>query len=126
MKNLSPAAQDQSHEAHLRNHRSDVRHRSPSAAPARRQEALFVKPPLPQRAGRWLFPKPRRSDSVGPMPIEIVPSIDLRAGKVVRLKQGDYRQQLDYPVDPVETARKFKGAGATWMHIVDLDGAKEG
>jgi phosphoribosylformimino-5-aminoimidazole carboxamide ribotide isomerase len=56
----------------------------------------------------------------------IIPSIDLRHGKVVRLKQGDYSQQLNYDVDPIETARSFYEAGATWMHIVDLDGAKEG
>jgi phosphoribosylformimino-5-aminoimidazole carboxamide ribotide isomerase len=60
------------------------------------------------------------------MGITIVPSIDLRAGAVVRLKQGDYQEQLNYAVDPVETARSFAAAGAKWMHIVDLDGAKEG
>lgn len=60
------------------------------------------------------------------MPLEIVPSIDLRNGQVVRLKQGDYSRQLTYAVDPVQTARSFADAGATWMHIVDLDGAKEG
>lgn len=58
--------------------------------------------------------------------MEIVPSIDLRGGKVVRLKQGDYAQQLNYDVDPIETAKGFKDAGAAWMHIVDLDGAKVG
>jgi phosphoribosylformimino-5-aminoimidazole carboxamide ribotide isomerase len=56
----------------------------------------------------------------------IVPSVDLRDGRVVRLRQGDYGQQLNYDVDPVETARSFAEAGARWMHIVDLDGAKEG
>src|SRR4028119_2440639 len=61
-----------------------------------------------------------------PMAFLIVPSIDLRGGRVVRLKQGDYAQQLNYDVDPVATARSFREAGATWMHIVDLDGAKEG
>src|SRR2546430_2070529 len=60
------------------------------------------------------------------MAIEIVPSIDLRNGGVVRLKQGDYAQQLNYDVDPIATARGFADAGAKWMHIVDLDGAKEG
>lgn len=60
------------------------------------------------------------------MALVIVPSVDLRAGRVVRLKQGDYGQQLNYDVDPVQTARSFAAAGATWMHIVDLDGAKEG
>jgi phosphoribosylformimino-5-aminoimidazole carboxamide ribotide isomerase len=60
------------------------------------------------------------------MPIEIIPSIDLRAGRVVRLKQGDYARQVSYDVDPVATAGSFAEAGATWMHVVDLDGAKEG
>jgi phosphoribosylformimino-5-aminoimidazole carboxamide ribotide isomerase len=60
------------------------------------------------------------------VPLEIVPSIDLRHGSVVRLKQGDYAQQLNYDVDPLATARSFRDAGARWMHIVDLDGAKEG
>jgi phosphoribosylformimino-5-aminoimidazole carboxamide ribotide isomerase len=58
--------------------------------------------------------------------MEIIPSIDLRGGKVVRLKQGDYQRQLNYAVDPLSTARSFAEAGARWMHIVDLDGAKEG
>ena len=60
------------------------------------------------------------------MALEIVPSIDLRGGRVVRLKQGDYAQQLNYDVDPLATARSFRDAGAVWMHIVDLDGAKAG
>jgi phosphoribosylformimino-5-aminoimidazole carboxamide ribotide isomerase len=60
------------------------------------------------------------------MPLEIVPSIDLRAGRVVRLKQGDYARQMNYDVDPLQTAAAFAEAGAKWMHIVDLDGAKEG
>ncbi|MEA2735701.1 MAG: phosphoribosylformimino-5-aminoimidazole carboxamide ribotide isomerase [Humisphaera sp.] len=58
--------------------------------------------------------------------MEILPSIDLRDGKVVRLKQGDYARQVNYDVDPVATAKSFREAGANWMHIVDLDGAKEG
>src|SRR5689334_12742947 len=60
------------------------------------------------------------------MPLTIVPSIDLRDGRVVRLKQGDYGRQVTYDVDPFDVARSFAAAGATWMHIVDLDGAKEG
>lgn len=56
----------------------------------------------------------------------ILPSIDLRNGQVVRLKQGDYAQQINYSVDPVETVRSFRAAGAEWTHIVDLDGAREG
>ena len=60
------------------------------------------------------------------MPLVILPSIDLRGGRVVRLQQGDYARQIDYPVDPHATARSFADAGAAWMHVVDLDGAKEG
>jgi phosphoribosylformimino-5-aminoimidazole carboxamide ribotide isomerase len=60
------------------------------------------------------------------MSLTIVPSIDLRGGKVVRLKQGDYGRQVTYDVDPLDVARGFAAAGAQWMHIVDLDGAKEG
>jgi phosphoribosylformimino-5-aminoimidazole carboxamide ribotide isomerase len=56
----------------------------------------------------------------------IIPSIDLREGRVVRLQQGDYSRQLNYDVDPIQTAKQFAAAGATWMHIVDLDGAKRG
>ena len=58
--------------------------------------------------------------------MEIIPSIDLRGGRVVRLQQGDYGRQLNYEVDPIATARSFADAGARWMHIIDLDGAKEG
>jgi phosphoribosylformimino-5-aminoimidazole carboxamide ribotide isomerase len=60
------------------------------------------------------------------MPLEILPSVDLRAGKVVRLKQGDYGRQINYDVDPLDVARSYRDAGATWIHIVDLDGAKAG
>src|SRR5690242_12564040 len=60
------------------------------------------------------------------MSLEILPSVDLRDGRVVRLKQGDYSQQINYSVDPLDTARAFRDAGAKWMHVVDLDGAKEG
>src|SRR4051812_32311012 len=60
------------------------------------------------------------------MAFEVVPSIELRDGKVVRLQQGDYARQINYALDPVETAKSFEKAGATWIHIVDLDGAKAG
>ena len=60
------------------------------------------------------------------MPLQIIPSIDLRHGKVVRLKQGDYGRQINYDLDPIVTAQGFQNAGATWFHIVDLDGAKQG
>jgi phosphoribosylformimino-5-aminoimidazole carboxamide ribotide isomerase len=60
------------------------------------------------------------------MSLTIVPSIDLRGGRVVRLKQGDYERQVNYDVDPQKTAAAFRDAGAQWLHIVDLDGAKDG
>jgi phosphoribosylformimino-5-aminoimidazole carboxamide ribotide isomerase len=60
------------------------------------------------------------------MPVELIPAIDLRNGQVVRLRRGDYNQQTTYEVDPVDIAKKFEDAGCTWLHIVDLDGAKEG
>jgi phosphoribosylformimino-5-aminoimidazole carboxamide ribotide isomerase len=58
--------------------------------------------------------------------VKILPSIDLRRGAVVRLKQGDYSQQISYDVDPFITAQSFAADGAKWLHLVDLDGAKEG
>ena len=60
------------------------------------------------------------------MSIVIVPSIDLRGGQVVRLQQGDYTRQINYPLDPLAAAAVFAAAGASWLHVVDLDGAKEG
>jgi len=56
----------------------------------------------------------------------IIPAIDLRDGKCVRLIQGQYDRQINYNNDPVEQARTFSSAGAQWLHIVDLDGAKIG
>ena len=55
-----------------------------------------------------------------------LPAIDLRDGKCVRLIQGDYHRQITYQHDPVATAGQFADAGAEWLHIVDLDGAKIG
>jgi len=56
----------------------------------------------------------------------IIPAIDLRDGKCVRLIQGQYDRQINYRDDPVKQAREFSSAGAKWLHIVDLDGAKLG
>lgn len=58
--------------------------------------------------------------------MELFPAIDLRGGKVVRLYQGDYSRQTTYGDDPVEQARRFEAEGAKWLHVVDLDGAREG
>jgi len=53
----------------------------------------------------------------------IYPAIDLRGGKVVRLAQGDPNRQTVYSDDPLETARRWQGEGASWLHVVNLDGA---
>lgn len=56
----------------------------------------------------------------------ILPAIDLRAGQVVRLYQGDYDQMSVYGQDPAAQALAFRQAGASQLHLVDLDGAKDG
>jgi len=56
----------------------------------------------------------------------LYPAIDLLAGSVVRLRQGDYDQQTTYGTDPVAVALSFVEAGATWIHVVDLDAARGG
>jgi len=56
----------------------------------------------------------------------ILPAIDLRDGKCVRLIQGEYHRQITYQDDPAKQARSFVDAGAIWIHLVDLDGAKIG
>ncbi|WP_425397788.1 1-(5-phosphoribosyl)-5-[(5-phosphoribosylamino)methylideneamino]imidazole-4-carboxamide isomerase [Aeoliella sp.] len=58
--------------------------------------------------------------------MQIWPAIDLRGGKCVRLRQGDYAQETVFNDDPVSVAKSFQAAGAKHLHIVDLDGAREG
>jgi phosphoribosylformimino-5-aminoimidazole carboxamide ribotide isomerase len=58
--------------------------------------------------------------------LEILPAIDLRGGKCVRLRQGDYAQETVFGDEPAEMARKWEAGGATRLHLVDLDGAKAG
>lgn len=58
--------------------------------------------------------------------MDILPAIDLRGGKCVRLIQGQYDRQITYKDDPVAQAQEFYDAGARWLHLVDLDGAKDG
>ncbi len=53
----------------------------------------------------------------------VYPAIDLRRGRVVRLVQGDPKQEIRYADDPLSVARRWQEAGATWLHIVNLDGA---
>ena len=58
--------------------------------------------------------------------MHLFPSIDLRDGQVVRLTQGDYDQQTTYSTDALTQAQSYADAGATWLHLVDLDGARTG
>ena len=58
--------------------------------------------------------------------MQVIPAIDLRGGKCVRLYQGDYERETVYSEDPLETALRWVDMGAKRLHIVDLDGAKEG
>ena len=56
----------------------------------------------------------------------ILPAIDIKDGHCVRLYQGDYDQVTTYDTDPIQVALRWQAAGAEWLHIVDLDGAKQG
>jgi phosphoribosylformimino-5-aminoimidazole carboxamide ribotide isomerase len=60
------------------------------------------------------------------MMVELFPAIDLHEGQVVRLTQGDYGNAQVYGSDPVAVARSFADAGASWIHVVDLDAARSG
>jgi len=56
----------------------------------------------------------------------VYPAIDIRGGKAVRLVEGDFDQETAFDADPVDAARRWEALGAEWIHIVDLDGAREG
>ena len=58
--------------------------------------------------------------------MEIIPAIDLRGGKCVRLYQGDYNQETVFSGDPVDVSKRWESLGAKRIHIVDLDGAAKG
>ena len=58
--------------------------------------------------------------------MEIIPAIDIRGGRCVRLDQGDYDRETVFADDPVRMARRWQMAGATRLHVVDLDGARDG
>ena len=58
--------------------------------------------------------------------MEVIPAIDLRGGRCVRLAQGDYARETVFDADPVAAARRWVDAGARRIHVVDLDGAREG
>ena len=56
--------------------------------------------------------------------MDLYPAIDLRAGRAVRLHQGDFDRETIYDDDPIARARAFEAAGAPWVHVVDLDAAR--
>jgi len=58
--------------------------------------------------------------------VTIYPAIDLRGGRCVRLVEGDFARETVYGDDPVAMARRWEAAGARWLHVVDLDGARAG
>ncbi|BDU17136.1 1-(5-phosphoribosyl)-5-[(5-phosphoribosylamino)methylideneamino]imidazole-4-carboxamide isomerase [Lysobacter auxotrophicus] len=57
---------------------------------------------------------------------ELYPAIDVRDGRVVRLHQGDYERETRYAPSPIELASQYAESGAGWLHLVDLDAAREG
>ena len=57
--------------------------------------------------------------------MEIIPAIDIRDGRCVRLEQGDYARETVFADDPVAVALRWQGAGARRLHVVDLDGARD-
>jgi phosphoribosylformimino-5-aminoimidazole carboxamide ribotide isomerase len=58
--------------------------------------------------------------------LEVIPAIEIRGGRCVRLEQGDYDRETVFGDDPPATARQWESQGATRLHVVDLDGAREG
>jgi len=58
--------------------------------------------------------------------MHIIPSFDLMDGRLVRLRQGDFDQKTEYPSEPLELAYELEAAGIRHLHIIDLDGAREG
>jgi phosphoribosylformimino-5-aminoimidazole carboxamide ribotide isomerase len=58
--------------------------------------------------------------------MQIIPAFDLMDGRLVRLRQGDFGQKTEYPADPLELARSLEDSGIQRLHMVDLDGARDG
>jgi phosphoribosylformimino-5-aminoimidazole carboxamide ribotide isomerase len=67
-----------------------------------------------------------RPQPASPAGFQLLPAIDLRGGRVVRLAEGDFARETVYGSDPSEVAAGFVAAGARWIHVVDLDGARDG
>jgi phosphoribosylformimino-5-aminoimidazole carboxamide ribotide isomerase len=68
----------------------------------------------------------QRSQPTIPEGFQLLPAIDLRGGQVVRLSEGDFARETVYGTDPAAVARGFVAVGARWIHVVDLDGARDG
>lgn len=58
--------------------------------------------------------------------MQLYPAIDIRGGRAVRLHKGNFAAETAYDADPLDAARRWVQGGATWLHVVDLDGAKDG
>ena len=58
--------------------------------------------------------------------MHLIPAIDLKDGRCVRLLRGDFARETTYPAAPLALARKYRALGADWLHVVDLDGARDG
>jgi phosphoribosylformimino-5-aminoimidazole carboxamide ribotide isomerase len=58
--------------------------------------------------------------------MRLIPAIDLRGGRCVRLLKGDFAAETRYEAEPLELLTRYRGYGADWLHIVDLDGARDG
>jgi phosphoribosylformimino-5-aminoimidazole carboxamide ribotide isomerase len=56
----------------------------------------------------------------------LIPSIDLRGGRCVRLLKGNFDAETRYDLEPHELLLRYRALGANWLHVVDLDGAKDG
>ena len=74
----------------------------------------------------WIPYQVRNDKSTRSIPIEIIPAVDIKGGKCVRLYQGDYNQVTQFSDDPLDVALKWQAMGASRLHIVDLDGAASG
>lgn len=87
----------------------------------------LVQPPLDVRAGIRVYSTWAAASALEwGSPMEIIPAIDIRGGMCVRLDQGDYARETVFDANPVAVARRWRDAGARRLHVVDLDGAREG
>src|SRR4029078_7820678 len=86
---------------------------------------------IPRRAQTWVCACTRTSRVSGPrnlstVPFTPIPAIDIRGGRCVRLRQGDFARETTYADDPVEMAPRWAVQGAPRLHVVDSDGARDG